>query len=494
MPRYGSQGLHNVTGEASRASLLGDALREQPLIARDYSNRGALRKLRLRLAAAEDWGERLIAAVPTQLMVAATLDPRALAAVFDELAMDCHTAAPPASGKGPSRDIRSWKSTPDSARARADRLIHALTLLGEHVAGCWTWVPSQNTVQADGAVDDDLAWELEYSPPPASLLEVIGSRGVLEKAALQEYKLPEQHFAVASRIQKKVQLLAKSATEDLREKAFTSRVLRDGQDVGTALRERGDDLIRVHEGLVSAVSAIHSAAQHSDDHSCARWMNHHERLVSRFDDWIGSVLPAMPVDRGKRQSLKRDMRGWVGYVAQYALLLRGNAASLELVRMVHYMKHICSALGESLDSMQAGGPRSPEVARGTRMRLDRALVSRDTERSWREQLSTSAAGVGRLIAKVVGDNGQTSAIAQRDLLQAASKAGIVTARATSSKKDQVEAVLVNMQLCGLAAKVPVAVFRKETIKSPRTGPRRKIHAARDWWLNPLGTVLSSRRR
>lgn len=492
MPRTDSQGLRNISADVPRKDAMREALGERPLVTRVYGDGLALERLRQRLRATEQWASRLDASVPTRLMVAATISPRDIADVFDDLAAACHEAAPPATKVAPSIDIEAWSTKPASDATRADRLIHVLSLLGEHVAGCWSWVPSMSPVGPDGVIDEDVAWELEYSPPPTNLLEVIGSRGVLEGATLQEAMLDDQHLARSSRIHSDVLRLAASAIDELQEKAFATHGRFGTQDISMVLETRGMDVVRIHNDLASVVSDIQAATREEGGSSRWAWARLHERLVTGFDIWIDRVLPATPLDRIKRQSVKRDMPRWVGYVAQYSLLLRGNAASHELLRMVGYVKHVCRALGEVIDAM-LGNVQPSANNHADRVRRDGLLVSKDTEERWRQMLGTKARGIGRLIATVVGEVGQQGAVPQRELLRMADAAALLTAQAASSRAGCMEALLLRMQLCGLAVKIPVAVFRESTGGARGAAERRRIHVARDWWLNPLGAVLSSKR-
>lgn len=425
-------------------------------------------------------------------MVAATIDPREIAAVFDDLAAAFDEAAPPAADVPPSSNIGVWGTMPASDAAKADRLMHAISLLGEHVGGCWSWVPSRNPEGPDGTFDEDVAWELEYSPPPASLLEVIGSRGVLDEATLKESLLDDSHMADSSGVHLDVLRLVASAVDELQRKAFSTSGRFGTQVIRTALSSRGEEVLRVHDDLAAVVSDIQQAAQEQDGSSRGAWVGLHDRLVTGFDIWIERVLPAIPLDRVRRQAVKRDMPRWVGYVAQYALLLRGNAASLELLRMVGYVKHACRALGKVIDTM-VGDSTSASHSPGDRFELDSKLVSRAMESRWGRMLGTRAEGVGQLAAQVVGPAGQTKPVQQQKLLDIAAAEGLITPQAHSARAASMEAVLLRMQLCGLAAKVPVAAFREGGRSGRGSTPRRSAHAARDWWINPLGVVLSSPR-
>jgi hypothetical protein len=493
MPRYRPHSLDSMSPHMPRADAMRAALSERPLVARTYADRTALDSLRRRLAATEQWASRLDAAVPARLMVAATLDPPEIARVFEDLASTCRAAAPPAAGAVPSDDPAIWSTQPDSEAARADRLIHVLELLAEHVGGCWAWVPSRNPVSVDGLVEEDVVWELEYSPPPEDLLEVIGSRGVLADATLQESILQDRHLSHSADVHRTVVRLAESAILDLREKAFESSDLYGTQDIRAALIARGEGLVRIHDDFVSVASDIEAAVHDSFDSARVTWARLHERLVSCFDEWAEQVLPATPLDRHKRQAVKRDMPRWVGYVSQYALLLRGNAASLELLRMIGYVKEACRALGSVVAAMRDERGPSSSTSSNFRVHLDQLLVSRGMEHRWRDTFGGRSAGVGRLVAEVVGETGQQRPVPQRDLLPIAQAYGLVTARTASSQADGMEALLVRMQLCGLAAKIPVDVFRASR-GNARVAAQQRIHLARDWWFNPLGKVLSARRR
>jgi hypothetical protein len=226
-------------------------------------------------------------------------------------------------------------------------------------------VPSRNPVGPDGDVDEDVAWELEYAPPPASLLEVIGSRGVLEEATLEESMLDDSHAADSERVHRAVLRLAGYAVDELQQRAFAASGRFGTQAIRTALGPEQQDLFRLHDDLTAIVSEIQVASRDVDGSSRGGWASLHNRLVVGFDAWIDQVLPAIPLDRHRRQAVKRDMPRTGGYVAQYALLLRGNAASLELLRMVGYLKQAC---------------RAPRVARhGSAMA---AGVGRASRRSW----------------------------------------------------------------------------------------------------------------
>jgi hypothetical protein len=493
MPRHPAQDLRKVSEGAKREVAMLEALAERPLIARVYGDGVTLASLRQRLTATEQWASRLDVAVPTRLMVAATIELPAIAAILDDLALACREAAPPATDVPPSTDYEVWKVKPASNAARADRLIHAISLLGEHVAGCWSSVPSRNPVRADGDVEEDVEWELEYSPPPTNLVEVIGSNGVLASATLEESMLEDRHVADSPRIHREVLRLTGDAVDELQQKAFATGGRFGTQAIRTALGPEHQDLLRLHDDLMASVSDIQVASRDAGGSPRGGWASLHDRLVTGFDAWIDQVLPAIPLDRHRRQAVKRDLPRTVGYVAQYALLLRGNAASLELLRMVGYLKQACRVLGDVIDAM-LGGVKPAAGGHATRVRLDSLLVSRDIEERWRQALGARAEGAGRLIAEVVGETGQQRPVPQRELLRIADEAGLLTAQAQSSRAAWIEALLLQMQLCGLAVKIPVGVFRESAGNGRGATPRRQQHVAREWWLNPLGVVLSGQPR
>jgi hypothetical protein len=422
-------------------------------------------------------------------MIAAAIDPREVAEVFEHLAAECHRAAPPRKDRKPSSDIARLQSPPKFTEDRADRLIHSLSLLGEHVGGTWSWVPGRNPVNPDGVIDDAVPWETEVASPPSELLEVIGSRGAIMDRASADVTLQDEHPLIARAIHEKVRRLARSAVEELWTR-FSGRtadaVLRNAD---ASLREHGEDLARIHADFLKVIDDVRRAVQDVDSPRTG-WSREYDRLMRVFTAWIDAVPAHLPMDRVKRQAFKRDMSVAVAQVTQHVHLLRGNAELLLLLRLVAFVKSASQELRITLAKVQPGIDRSPQVGRSVRMKFDRTLVSKTVEERWRKALGTKARGVGRLIQSIVGAKGQAKPIQRSVLLKSFVRAKLVTAKSEKSRADAVDALLVQMQLAGLAVKIPAAAFRDGKGRSPRTGPRKRAHVGRAWLFNPLGAVLA----
>lgn len=503
MPLYPNNSLGS---KVSRESLIGATLSDRPVVVRNYYYREALVALVQRLQAAEEWARGLNASPVVTMLVAAALEPRNLAYVFDHLGDACHAAAPPNPEKPvpsdgappnpkqpePSDRAKAWLTEPPSHHKALDRLVHVMFLLGEHVSGSWTWEPPYHAINSDGSLDESIPWEPEYVPPPDDVAALI-SELRLVRADEDDWTLFRNEVVSAYG---KLRLLTLSAAADASNKI--AGVMVRGDEVGaegppTPNRERTQAR---HERLVALINEIGTGAEGDSELATSWWRQICEQLIDASEAWMSDVPPTIPVRNEVRQAIRRNVGGWLGYVSQYAGLLMGNAGAFELVRMTRYLVGICKRMQKILKAEHVTAPRSQQVCDEVRATYCRAVVSASVEDRWRLRMGEDAEKVGRMIIDIVGKCGQPVALKKASLVAVADRAGLLTATTKKSREEAVGALLVRMQGCGLAAAVPVTVFQKFGKKTPRNNARarRSRHSARDWWFNPLGAVLAEPKR
>ena len=358
--------------------------------------------------------------------------------------------------------------------------------------GCWTWQPPGHAINPDGSLDESIPWELEYCPPPDDVGELIATLRLRQDKENSWARFSDD----AARTYRKLQRLAVSAVAD------ASSNLTDVVVPGDAVGFQGSAVPHTeaararHEQLVAVIAEIGRSAEGDSELAAGWWRQVHDELVDASWSWMAEVPPTLSVGNVGRQAIKKKASGWVGYVLQYAGLLRGNAAAFELVQMTSYLIGICSTMQVKLKAEQVTAPRSQRICDEVRAAYCRALVSASVEDRWRRRMGDEAEKVGAMIIEIVGHRGQLVALKKESLVAAADRAGLVTATTKKSRDEAVGALLVRMQGCGLAACMPVTVFRKFDMNTPRNNAkaRRCIHAARDWWFNPLGAVLAAPKR
>lgn len=490
MPRYAG---NRIGSEVSKESLIGATLRDRPVVSRNYYADADMVGLLQRLQAAEEWARGLNAAPEVTMLVAAALEPRNVAHVFDDLGAACHEAAPPNQNQPvPSDRAKAWLSEPVSHHKALDRLVHVMFLLGEHLSGSWTWAPPHHAINPDGSLDESIPWEPEYVPPPDDVAELISALGLV-RAEEDSWTLFKNN---AVRAYRTLRLLASSAVADASNKIVGVMVRGDevgaeGPPAPNSERNRAR-----HERLVALINEIGTGAEGDSELATRWWRQICEQLGEEFDAWMVEVPPTLPVGNVNRQSIKKKVSNWVGYVLQYAGLLTGNAAAFELVRLTKYLAGVSDKIKMTLKAEHVTAPRSQQVCDEVRAAYCRAIVSASVEERWRRRMGKDAEKVGRMIMGIVGPRGQPKALKKESLVAAADRAGLLTATEGKSRYEAVDALLVRMQACGLAARVPVTFFRSIDNDTPRNiaKARRCIHAARDWWFNPLGAVLAEPRR
>lgn len=486
MPRHPSNRLETLGQAASRKSLVTAALHDAPLVGRSYGDASALAGLRHLLHAAATWAGRIDASVPARLMVAGLLLPELLARIADHIAEECHRAAPPKVGSVPSRDYEAWKSQARSEADEADKLIHILTQLGEHVVGSWRAVP---TDVGPAGVAEESPYELEYEPPSEAIAEIIVTSKLVDETVLASACAAEEKLNST-----KVRLLAASASHELDSRLNSPGATVPMRSVASLLQREHAEVLAVHIAFIGTLEEIRAATRENETRTRSWWREKHAQLIARFAVWSEQVPPLLEMSRQSRQGYKRNLNGWVAYVSQYTMLMSGNAAAYELVKMITHLRKLCARLVVLIDRMSPGPPRIdavPTDVSALHYKFDRMLVPDSLSRYWHAMLRGDAQRAGKLIALIVGDGGQSAAVTQKQLITVAGDAGILTARTKSSREGELTQLLIRMQNCGLVAKVPVSTFREnDDAQTTRTSSRRHIHVARDWWFNPLGSSLA----
>lgn len=491
MPRYPANSLESIS--LSREDLVDRALQAEPPRTRRYTNETGLASLRRRLFAIERWADRLMASPQSRLMVAARLSPPALAAVIRDLADEAAHAAPEQVGSRPSHDAKSWcptsgRSSPPArgsqAEAEADRLIYILEQLGDYVGGSWQLVPCWPLI--DSAGDDDVPMELVQSEPSQEVIAVIDACRVFAIRGSRLRAEKSGHDARQALIG-----FARSAAADLDDR------LRDGiaglsmHEVTEKLANAGERAQAAHANLLAAVQEIRRAMEPDAEARGSWWRDAGRSIAQQVDEWLETVPPALQVARHKRQQLKRDMETTFGQVLQCALLLQGNEASYQLVLMVDHLRAVCRRLRETLDRiipvpLQQAATAPEEIA--AEVGGARLLVSEEQLDRWRSSLGGNALQAGRLVQEAVGIRGQRAGLQMSEIVRlaaAAAKRG--GQRAIAQRK--LESMLSEMQQAGLAIRLPASAFLPDG-EGRRPGRRRRPHAGRAWWFNPLGAALA----
>lgn len=486
MPRYPG---NRFGAKVSKESLIEATLRDRPPVVRNYHDDAAMFGLLQRLQAAEEWAQGLNAAPEVAMLVAASLEPRNVAYVFDDLGAACHEAAPPNQEQpAPPDRVRAWLAEPPSHHKALDRIVHATFCLGEHLGGSWTWEPPHHAINPDGSLDDAIPWELEYVPPPDNIAELISVLGLV-RADEDSWTLFKDD---AVRAYGKLRPMALSAVADARH--GMAGVMAQGDEVGAEgpPAPNSERAMARHDRLVALINEIGTGAEGDAELATSWWRQIRDQLGEEFGAWMAEVPPALPVGNVNRQSIKKKARNWVGYVLQYAGLLTGNAAAFELVRMTRHLVGICARMRKTLKAIGVTAPRSQQVCDEVRAAYCRAMVSASVEDRWRRRMGEDAGKVGQMIIEIVGPRGQVESLQKEALVNAAADARLLTATERKSREEAVDALLVRMQGCGLAARVPVTAFRRIDRNTPRNNmkARKSAHAARDWWFNPLGAVLA----
>ena len=494
MPRNKKQSLENIEPRANRESLLNAALMDRPLVERSYGDRDGLWRLRLKLEAIRLWAWRLKSASPTQLLVAGSLRPNLIAQFFDQVAQDCHTVAPPRPGRSAQRTAREWSSPQpppqdDSAVVAAlraivtiDRLIYRIGLLGECVVGSFTWVPA--IAGPDGTEGEDVRWELEYSPVAPEVEEIVNERELLEGNSGARYRAEDscsENLAV-------IRLHAANAVDAVSVAVQGTVAGLSFPTIRLMLGDQHESALRVHEAFLTSIKDAGATAREETATASGAWRHLHANVTAHFRDWLVTVVPALGIERHQRQRLKRDMKTLVGYVAQYASLLRANAASLELSKAVHIMTALCSRLGNAIEKTMPSEYRcdiTDELQATVCLACSRAMVSDEDERAWRQRLGEHAGAAGRLIAQLTSGDGQTKACKHSDVARVAN---LVWEQSESrGGAARLDVLLDAMQEVGLAVRVPAKFLVR---KKKRSGERRQEHVGRVWWFNPLGEILA----
>lgn len=489
MPRHPGQGLEFIASTPSRESLVIASLYKSPLRIRSLSHSSRLTALGARLAAAESWVARLDASTQTRLMVAASARPPEIASVFDYLEAACNVAAPIQTNSRPEASELGWLQPAASKRSEVQRLMHLLGLLGEHVTGNWSMVPSG--VGVDGTHDDD-DWTVDYSPPPEPHGALVATRALVAKEA----SLYPAFSNDADLFHAQLRKLAGSASVDLQARLTGADATVSMTQVERHLRAHHHSLLETHRRFMATVNDVRRAMTAHDERATYWWQRAECELAKGYSDWLEQVLAVLEMTSTARQAYRRDLRVWMGYLMQYVVLLQGNASAYELTRMLTYLRAICEKLQHQLHWVApvATDEQARRFAKTVRRDLDRVLVSPDLEKKWRHALGDQAKGVGQLIDRVVGKRGQAKAITRSELLDMPACQELLSAKTERARADALDSLLVQMQSNGLAVKVPARLFRLAGAHAPRTGVRRRMHVARDWWFNPLGTVLAERRR
>lgn len=489
MPRYPGQGLDSLASKASQESLVSASLSESPLRIRSLSHSNRLTGFGARLAAAESWVARLDASTQTRLMVAASARPPEIASVFDYLEAACNAAAPITANSDPQESALGWLQPAASNRSEVQRLMHLLGLLGDYVTGSWRMVPSG--IGVDGTRDDD-ELTVDYSPPSEALGAIIATRALVATEA----SLYPAFADDADRLHTKMRRLAGSASGDLHARLTGTDATIPMSRIEQHLRAHHRPLLDTHRRFITAVNEVRRAMTEHDERAPYWWQRAQHELAATYSEWAEHVLAVVEMTSTARQAYRRDLKGWMGYMMQYVVLLQGNASAYELIRMLTYLRAICEKLQHRLHRLipVAGDDQARRLAKAVRRDLDRVLVSPDLERQWRIALGDRAKGVGQLIDGIVGKRGQTKALTRMELLDMPACRDLISANTERASADALDSLLVQMQSQGLAAKIPARLFRRIDAHTPRTGVRRRIHVARDWWFNPLGTVLVERRR
>ncbi|MFM7144934.1 MAG: hypothetical protein ACKOW5_01195, partial [Actinomycetales bacterium] len=274
--------------------------------------------------------------------------------------------------------------------------------LGEHVAGSWTWDPPGNAVNADGSVDDSVPWELEYHPPPDDASELIESLRLTQDEEGSWARFTED----AARAHRTLQRMAVSAVDDAC-RSLTSDIVLDA-DVGDGRvgEPRAGGVHATHDRLVASITEIGVGAEGDSELAGSWWGQMHQQLIEASEAWMRDVPPALPIGNVARQAIKKKVSGWVGYVLQYAGLLRGNAAAFELVRMTKYLGGVYERIRVLLETEGVVAPRSQIICDEVRAAYCRALVSASVEDRWRRRMGEDAGKVGQMIIEIVGPRGQ----------------------------------------------------------------------------------------
>jgi hypothetical protein len=341
-----------------------------------------------------------------------------------------------------------------------------------------------------GVPDEEGPWELEYSPPSESVVDILremrlGEHQGITRAAMQ---------AVMECDDRRIRQLAASATVDLRDRV-SDRVA--GVTMVNLAQSLGNDGVRVlpvHRELIACVNEIHGAAQPDARPMGSWWKESHERLQTTMSRWLAQVPAAILINRTRRQQLKRDVLSSFAYVSQYAWLLRANHANQLLVEMINILEEICEKLGQSLEDLghrPGVSTQSAEAVGAGEMPWSRALVTESDERHWRQMLGSDASLAADVVAAVIGETGQEVGLQLRQVCNAL----MVQARPQSQpySESEVEGVLAKMQELGLAIRLPASALRLVG-SAGRSAPRRRSHVGRTWWINPLGEVLAAPER
>lgn len=489
MPRYPKNSLDWLATKVSQESLVRASLHESPLRVRNLSLTDRLTALGARLAAAESWTARLDASTQTRLLVAASARPPEIAAVFDYLEAACSAAAPIRANCPAVSSEAGWLLTEAGDLSDIQRLMHLLGQVGAYVTGNWRMVPSG--FDLDGPHDDD-SLTVEYTPPSEELGAIVATRALVAN----EPSLYPTFADDADRCHDHLRHLAASASRDLQSRLTGTDAPFPMSLIERHLRAHHRPLLETHQRFLAAVNDVQRAMTDHDERARSWWQRAQLELETGYSQWAEHVLAVVEISSTARQAYRRDLRAWMGYVMQYVVLLQGNASAYELTRMLTYMRAICENLTGRLHRLVpvANDEQARRLAKTVRRDLDRVLVSPDLERKWRHALDDRAKGVGRLINDVVGKRGQVKAITRSELLDMPTCQELLSAKTERARADALDSLLVQMQSHGLAVKVPARLFRRGDARAPRTGVRRRMHVARDWWFNPLGTVLAERRR
>ena len=240
----------------------------------------------------------------------------------------------------------------------------------------------------------------------------------------------------------------------------------------------------------------------------SQWWAAARKLHETTEAWEASDI-RRHVTRERRASKQIQLTRRVGFVVQYAALMRGNARLRSIAAQIMYLRDICEQIATILgssDEIPKGSPQKRSKMLPVLAAYDRQVLEAGAEARWQRTLGEHAEAMGRFVESLVTPahrgSGQSIPWTKGQILDLFRADWPGAKKLTPGSLDDlvVNKCLGPLQRLGLAAQIPEDLWSRAAAwdaahrqggDSKPTKPLR-THISKKWIVCPLAALLASR--